>query len=539
MEKRGIDIFFKEKLKKLSSLRVLVVVVFILCDVIGLIQPYILGKIIDVLSGTKGDIFLLFGISLFILIISFILNYTQNYYWFKMIYKGESISREAIFKEVLHQKFSFFKTYTSGDILNRILNDSAKYAESKLIIVPMFILNISTLVIVFFFLFLMNTKLALAVFIMSFVYFIYYGFLNRKLTAFSKKERESFSKVMDEAASTLAGKETINLDRAEDFFVKRFATKTDNHFDYMMKLQKWKSLGVTGTSFLLEAIPLLIVFVGAYLVIKGETTVGVVFSFYTYIGNLNQPINNLTDANLTLQSAKALKNRIQEMLQSETEEGYKIIDHISSFGFNGVDFAYDDKPIIDSLSFDVNGGDKVFVSGPSGAGKSTLIKLILKQLSPDKGKITVNGLDLSDLETDNYYKHLAIMPQDVFIFDSGKIESITFGHDYPEEIIRRIVDIDFIKNIPDENVQNCSGGEKQRIALARAIIKNADILILDEPTSALDKDLAQKIVYLLGDITFKDKIFFIVSHNNELSSVCNKAIVFSDKGCRFVDNKNV
>lgn len=517
---------FKD-LRSLSPLRFFVVIIFILCDAIGLAQPFFLGKIIDGLT-TGVDIAemkALFLICLILLLVSSILNYLQNYLWFKMIYKGHMISRSRTFKEVLCQNFDFYKSHANGDIINRVLNDSAIVAESKLITVPIFILNITTLVVVFFFLFLMEPLLGGIVLILSVLYFVYYVFLNKRLRIYQTKERESFSEVFNEASYDLDGAETIRLNNAQDFFYNRFKVKGEKHFGVMMSLQKWKTLGTTATSFILEAIPLIVIFIGAFLVANDQTTVGVLFSFYTYISALNQPINNLANANLTLQSGKATSERVVELIYEDTTSGDEI-DNIGSLTFDNVSFAYNEKNIIDSLSFTLCKGDKLFIKGRSGSGKTTLLRLLLKELSPTSGIILVNDHNLKDIYNKFLYSKIAVLPQDIFIFDASKKENITLGNDYTEEKVKEVMDIDFIHSIKQTNVINCSGGEKQRIALARAIIKESDILILDEPTSSVDKTTRDEIIKELDSQTYQDKIVIIVSHDAELSKICNKILDF-------------
>ena len=519
---------FKD-LKSLSPLRFFVMIAFILCDAISLAQPFFLGKIIDGLTNGADvkNLTNLFLICFALLAMSFILNYAQNYLWFKMIYKGQMIARSRVFGEVLDQDFNFFKQHSSGDMINRVLNDSAIVAESRLITVPMFILNISTLLMIFFFLFLMEPFLALVVLIFSILYFIYYGFLNKRLRTFQIKERESFSEIFDETGHDLNGAETIRLNNAQNFFLKRFENKVMKHFGFMMNLQKWKTLGTTATNFILDAIPLMVVFIGTFFVVRGKTTVGILFSFYSYISVLNQPINNLASANLTLQSGKATKERVAELISEDEAMGEKV-DHIETLEFKDVSFAYNEKSIINELSFSLHKGDRLLIKGRSGSGKTTLLRLMLKELLPTSGEIKINGRDLRDIDNRSLYSRLGILPQDIFIFKATKKENITLGQDYPEDKIKEIMDINFISSITQSNVIDCSGGEKQRVALARAIIKDSDILILDEPTSSVDKTTRDEIIAELGKQCYQEKIVIIVSHDVALKRVCNRILDFEN-----------
>ena len=271
----------------------------------------------------------------------------------------------------------------------------------------------------------------------------------------------------------------------------------------------------------------MVVFIGAFFVVRGKTTVGILFSFYSYISVLNQPINNLASANLTLQSGKATKERVAELISEDEAMGEKV-DHIETLEFKDVSFAYNEKNIINALSFSLHKGDKLLIKGRSGSGKTTLLRLMLKELLPTSGEIKINGRDLRDIDNRSLYSRLGILPQDIFIFKATKKENITLGQDYPEDKIKEIMDINFISSITQSNVIDCSGGEKQRVALARAIIKDSDILILDEPTSSVDKTTRDEIIAELGKQCYQEKIVIIVSHDVALKRVCNRILDFEN-----------
>ena len=525
-----IHSFLNQTLHPLKKLRIFVVITFIASDIAGLAQPFVLGKIIDAITiGDKGVVNL-FVLDLVLLVTSFVLNYVQNYYWFKMIHAGSTLTRKALFKETLHQSHAFFRTYNRGDILNRLLNDSSRVSESRLITVPMYILNISTLLIVFTFLYMQNVVLAFIVTIFSITYFLYYSTFNRKLRKYSERERVSYSRLMNATDEALSGYDAILKNQGEDFFEDRLSKETEANFHSLMHVQKWKSLGTTATQFLLDSIPLIIMVAGAYMVFNGQATIGVLFSFYTYIPSLSQPITNLTDANMTIQSGKAVEERVSKLLRTDEEDG-KALSDIQALSFENVTFAWSEKSLINHLSFTVKQGDKIFVEGPSGIGKSTLMKLIMKEIVPQSGSITVNGINIQEISTKAYYQHISTVPQDFFIFHGSKMDNITFHHPYPENT--SILHEDFIREIPDDHVVNCSGGEKQRILFARAMIRESDVLIFDEPTSALDEKTKLKMMDYLNTPQYKDKIMFIISHEKTLKNMCNHCLSFQTSGVTF------
>ena len=197
-------------------------------------------------------------------------------------------------------------------------------------------------------------------------------------------------------------------------------------------------------------------------------------------------------------------------------------------------FSYDgERSIFNRLNSSFRKNDVVFVSGKSGSGKTTLTRLLLKQLEPSQGQILLDNIDLLKVDHDNYYSNISIMPQDVFIFNGSKLDNITMGHHYSNQSLNKVLSLPFIKSISDGDVSSYSGGEKQRIALARLALRDTDIVLLDEPTSALDRETEKEVMTYLISNVFKDKIVFIISHNPEMKKYCNKYLSYEDGDWNF------
>ncbi|MDL2302330.1 ABC transporter ATP-binding protein, partial [Lachnospiraceae bacterium OttesenSCG-928-D06] len=222
-----IDIkeLLKKKLQPIYKFRYVVMIVYMLCDLFGLLQPFLLGKIIDQLANNTNTSKYLYIITVGVVIISFLFNWLQNYLWFKMIYTGTGITRSVLLSEVMKNDSSFFEKHANGDIMNRIIIDTAQYTEQLLITVPIAVLNVFTLLIVFAFLFSMNTVLAIVVILLSVIYFIYYKALNKKLKKYMRSERESFSGIMSTAQEVLDGMQTIQLYKSEKHFLKKYSDR--------------------------------------------------------------------------------------------------------------------------------------------------------------------------------------------------------------------------------------------------------------------------------------------------------------------------
>lgn len=526
----------KEKLKSIRKFRIFVITVFILCDLLSLLQPYVLGKIIDNLGDGGKEVIHLVMFGLALLLISFILNYIQNYNWFKMMKSANMIGRNFLLTEVLKQNFAFFKKFNNGDISNRILIDSANLTDNITVKNAILLLNISTLVIVFSLMFSLDVVISTCILIFSIFYFLYYRLINKQLRKLSKKERESYSELMDRTNEILEGVETIQQNQSEAYFEKRYIDSSHKQLNYEMHLQKWKSLALTSTQFVMDILPWLIIGLGAYRVLHGQTSLGVLFSFFAYKNSLNQPIYNLSELNLNNQRSKAIEDRLDEIIKDSDSEPKNLttINDVQNLQFKNLSFSYDgERSIFNRLNSSFRKNDVVFVSGKSGSGKTTLTRLLLKQLEPSQGQILLDNIDLLKVDHDNYYSNISIMPQDVFIFNGSKLDNITMGHHYSSQSLNKVLSLPFIKSISDGDVSSYSGGEKQRIALARLALRDTDIVLLDEPTSALDRETEKEVMTYLISNVFKDKIVFIISHNPEMKKYCNKYLSYEDGDWNF------
>ncbi|MDL2302575.1 ABC transporter ATP-binding protein/permease, partial [Lachnospiraceae bacterium OttesenSCG-928-D06] len=270
--------------------------------------------------------------------------------------------------------------------------------------------------------------------------------------------------------------------------------------------------------------PICIVIVGGFIANQGHITIGVIFSFCTYLQYLYDPIKNLTDLNMTIQQGKAVEHRLRELIPTNQEENAQGdgINHIEKITFKDVNFKYDERTLIKNLNLEIKKGNKVAITGPSGIGKSTLIKLLLRQEVPNGGAIMINDKDLNDVDIYSYRDHVAVMSQNTFIFDGTMEENISMGHQYNEKEMEEVINNCCLDGTGAENVKNYSGGEKQRIGIARMLIKDADVIILDEPTSALDSHVENEIIKNIDKIVSNDdKIIVIISHKESTLDLCD------------------
>lgn len=251
---------------------------------------------------------------------------------------------------------------------------------------------------------------------------------------------------------------------------------------------------------------------GASEILAQRLTVGELVIFLSYLGQLYDPLNQLSHVGATVSDANAGLHRIFEILDSkeslpEPKNPQPFPDNVKAIELRGIGFGYDPtKPVLSNLSLSIGEGEIIGLVGPSGAGKTTMLNLISRFYDPDAGSILIGGIDIREFSVAELRRHVAYVFQESHLLPAGIAENIAYGHagaslEKIEEAARLANAHEFIQRLPEgyrtivgEGGARLSVGEKQRISIARAFLKNAPIILLDEPTSALDAESEASVV---------------------------------------------
>ncbi|MCL1996327.1 MAG: ABC transporter ATP-binding protein/permease [Defluviitaleaceae bacterium] len=527
--------FYQEIQKVLTpiyKLRYLTLFLSAVSILMGLVPPYLMGILIDDITYYGGHrAYFIIGSLIGVLVLGFFLDWSQSLAWNNMINKGAGMVRSYLFENVLHKNYRFFIDHPIGDINNKVINDAYLYTQNKIAAMPTILLNFMHITVILVFLYHMDVYMTVAAMIFSVVFFAVCAYINKFLKKSSIKERKGFSALMNTANETLMGINTIQLYTVEDFFAHRFEKSVDKYEKLLIRLKLFQSLTTSATTSLIGIMTAFAVLSGIFFLSIERITVGGVVAFYLFLPRLSEPIRNLSNFNIEGQTAKAVAERLEELITKEVRPKTELekIEHIEQLGFKNLGFRYPDteEAVLSNINMELVRGDSVAVIGTSGTGKSTLLRLLKRQVDPTQGEILVNGKNHTTIDWHSYIDRIAVLTQQVFVFDATLQENISFGKKYPEKKIRESAEISMMGHFSmDEQAFGLSGGERQRIGLARAIACDYDVLILDEPTSELDSKTETKIIENLKALQQEKKfIMIVVTHSeNVLNNLCNKRL---------------
>lgn len=481
-------------------------------------------------------------------IVRLILHYYVEYYGHVVGVGMEHDMRKDMFAHIQQLPVSYFDNVKVGKLMSRLVNDLNDIAELAHHGPEDFLISLVLLVGSFFLMYTSNVYLAIVMTVLV-PLMLYVGVKqNLKFRSAFRTMRERLSEINAQAEDNFSGIRVVKAYNAELKEQEQFE-KGNSYFASSRKyaLKIMAEFGVTVKGFVLMITFTVLIF-GGYLVIQDKMTIGQLVEFILYVQLFQQPINRISALIMMYNQAMAGFERFIAIMDLKPQSDFPdalAIDQIKGdIAFNDVTFEYDDrsgKHVLNHVSFNVKAGSKVAFVGPSGSGKSTLCNLIPRFYEITKGSITIDELDIRDIQIKSLRHHVGIVQQEVFIFAGSVGENILYGKaDATEEEVimaaKRAEAWDFIKDLPDglnttigERGVKLSGGQRQRLSLARMFLKNPKILLLDEATSALDNTTERQIQITLDELA-KDRTTLVVAHRLSTIKDADWIYVLTDKG---------
>ncbi|WP_172188751.1 ABC transporter ATP-binding protein [Lentilactobacillus kribbianus] len=477
-----------------------------------------------------------------------LLNYFSSYYMGVMSQSAITELRDDLYHDLLAQDTAFFESSKTGDLMVRLTSDINNLQSMISANMLSMIGNLFTFVGVLVFIFIVNWQMALAVTVTFPLMFVIYRVFRDRIHAAYKAARLSQTKMSNQMQNTLTQIDLIKSYTNEDLAQSEFnAVSEQNRQDMIKATQNGAIFSplIDGVNYLQVAI---ILALGAYFVMQKTLTVGDLVAYLTYVAMLQAPIQSFTRLLNQIQQALVSYSRINEITQAKPtilEPAHPVAFPKAPLGLklDQVNFSYlgDNKmPTIKDVSFTVPAGKTTALVGHSGSGKSTITKLIDRMYDIDSGRITINDLNIGDFRLEDLRRHIAIVSQDLFILDGTLRDNVVYAKpeatDQEVHEVLRLADLEaFVTSLPagldtqvGERGVKLSGGQKQRLSIARALLKNAPIVILDEATASLDNEAEKQIQHALDNLT-ETRTTIVIAHR--LSTVYNAdQIVVIDDG---------
>lgn len=523
-----------------------------------MIEPLFMKLIVDnVLLNTTLDtssrlvqLQLIGGIFLAVVILSKLMNVMKDYQQKLLNVRVMLALRKALFDRLLHLPLAKLWDMKTGGILSRITGDVDTTTGLLQMAIVSPALSILRLLIAIGVLMALNWRLALtALAIIPCVMLMSFTFA-RRIRPIYRTVRKDVEEIDGRVGETFSGIRVVRAFRREmrellDFMVGRHTVLRKELFAHRRELVLWTSWGL-----ILGAVNVVIVWYGGYLNIKGQASIGDIMAFQWYTFLLLNPVWNIVNSFSEMQRSLAAMERVFEVLALSDDKPDRpdAIDApavVKEIRFENVQFEYrPGMPVVHDFNVVVPGGSVVALVGRSGAGKTTVTDIVARFHDPSQGRILVNGTDIRDFRLRSYRNLLAIVQQDVFLFDGSVRDNIAYGrHDASdaevEDAARRANAHEFITKLPGqyqtfvgERGVKLSGGQQQRLAIARAILASPQILILDEATSNLDTESEQLIQQSMATL-LAGRTTFIIAHR--LSTIRQADIILLMENGRIIE----
>ena len=563
---------FKGSMKKLFKymehykFRFAIMFVFAVAGtVFSIVGPKILGKattelfngLVAKVNGTGGINFEKIGMillwtlglylvsSLFSLIQGFVMTGISNDVTYSL--------RKDISKKMNRLPINYYESRTNGEILSRITNDVDTLQMSLNQSMTQLITSVTTLIGVFIMMLSINVWMTVAaVLILPVSMFIIQKVMKHSQKYFQAQQK-SLGEVNGQIEENFGGHNVVKVFNKENDVVEEFEKDNKKLYESAWKSQFFSGMMMPVMQFVGNLGYVMVALLGGVFTIKGSIEVGDIQSFFQYIRNFTQPIQQIAQVVNLLQSSAAASERVFEFLEEpeedQTVENAADITKLSgNVEFNHVKFGYNpDKIIIHDFSADIKDGQKIAIVGPTGAGKTTMVKLLMRFYDINGGSISIDGHNVKDFNRSELREMFGMVLQDTWLFSGTIRENIRYGRlDATDEEVVAAAKAAHIHNfimqqpggydmVLDEETSNISQGQKQLLTIARAILADNRILILDEATSSVDTRTEMQIQKAMDNL-MKGRTSFVIAHR--LSTIKDADLILVMKDGDIIEQGN-
>lgn len=509
------------------------------------ICAYVLSQMYSIITNKNHSaelpIIMCLGVSAIVILLMILLSYVEYTKTFIDIYQ-ESANRRVSISEFLRKlPLAFFAKKDISDLTTIVMTDTSGIEHALAHVIPQCYGTLLSTIVIFLLMLIFNFKMAMSLFWVIPIAFAVV-LLSRKLQkSYSEKFKSEKLASSDQIQTTLEMIKEIKSFSLEEKQKTSIKIQLDAFEKKQRESELFSATILASAQMILKLGIATVILVGAYLLLHGEIDLFTYIIFLFSACLIYDPIHALMNSLTEIFSTDVLVKRIDDIKKEHINiETFHTKTNDMSISFDNVTFGYEDEDVLKNATFTVKSGSKTALVGSSGSGKSTVLKLAAGFYKASSGNVFLDGTDISKVDDESLLQYYSIVFQDVLLFDGTIMDNIRLGNKNAtdDEVIEaaKLANCDsFVSNLPDgymttigENGKLLSGGEKQRISIARAIIKDAPIVLLDEVTSALDIQNENLIQKAISHIT-KNKTVIVIAHKLNTIKDCDNILVF-DKG---------
>ena len=481
-----------------------------------------------------------------------LLNYVQSFIISSVIQHFSKRLRTAIAEKINKLPLRYFDSHSQGDTLSRVTNDVDTVGQSLNQSLGTVISSSLLLIAVLFMMFYNNVVLSFVTIGSVLIGFVFVALIMGKSQRFFRAQQENLASVNGYVEEMYSGHNVIVSYNATDESKVAFQTLNTNLYNSMWKSQFISGIMMPLMMFVGNFGYVMVVLVGASMALNGDVTMGTIVAFMVYVRIFSQPLSQIAQGITILQQASAAMGRVFEFLaepemENDEHKAQQLTTLKGDVTFDKVFFSYNpDRTIIHDFSANAKAGQKIAIVGPTGAGKTTIVNLLMKFYEIDKGRITIDGVDTKQMKRSEVHDAFSMVLQDTWLFEGTIKENLIYNQkDISDEAVvaaAKAVGVHhFIKTLPKgydtvlDDTVSLSVGQKQLLTIARALLKDAPLLILDEATSSVDtrtEELIQKAM----DKLMEGRTSFVIAHR--LSTIRNADLILVMRDGNIIEQGN-